>query len=329
MGRDMKRREFLHALGVASAAWPLASGVRGARAQAPDRVFRLAHLANSAASENFTRQITLPELARLGFAEGRNLIFDGRVGQPDVLQRLAGELLEGRPDAILTVGPALAPAAAATRTVPIVAFGFDPIALGLAASYAKPGGNVTGVVILAGEFEAKRLSILVEAAPDRRRIAALVPPNGRGGNEAALRKAAGGLGVELLVFPAGAPDDYQAAFAGMKKQGAQALIIAATPEFDRDAKQLASLALAARLPTVCEWASMAHAGCMIGYGPSRTGLRKRLAHLVAQVFRGVPVGDIAIETPTTSEFALNMGVAKELGVDVPLSIRASVDEMID
>jgi putative ABC transport system substrate-binding protein len=320
----MDRRAFVSGIGFAAASLPLC-----AHAQTSNRMYRLAHLANSAASEAYTRQITLPELARLGFVEGRNLVFEGRVGQPDALPGLVAELLANKPDAILTVGPALIAAGAATKTVPIVSFGFDPIALGLAANYARPGGNVTGVVILVGEMEAKRLSILHEAVPDRRRVAALVPPNGRGGNEAALRKAAAGLGVELLAFPAGAPGDYQAAFAAMKAQGAQALLIGATPEFDRDAKQLADLALDARLPTICEWSDMAHKGCMIGYGPGRIALRKRLADLVAQIFRGVPAGEIAIETPTVFEFALNAGVAKALDINVPFAIRASADEVID
>src|SRR6202011_2920684 len=115
-------------------------------------------------------------------------------------------------------------------TVPIVVFVSDPIELGLAASYAQPGGSVTGVVILAGELDAKRLSILLEAVPDRRRVAALIPQAGSGG-DVALRKAAAGLGVELLVFAVAAPGDYPAAFEAMRAQGAQALVIAAAPQF--------------------------------------------------------------------------------------------------
>ena len=178
-------------------------------------------------------------------------------------------------DAVVAVGPAVGLAGAATRTVPIVSFGFDPIELGFAASYAKPGGNVTGVVVLAGELDAKRLSILQEVMPDRRRFAVLVPRQGNGErDDSALRKAANELGVELLTFAVGAPSDYAAAFVAMQAQSAQALVIGATPQFQRDGRQLARLALDARLPTVCEWAEMAKAGCMIGYGPSRTRVAK-------------------------------------------------------
>jgi putative ABC transport system substrate-binding protein len=117
-------------------------------------------------------------------------------------------------------------------------------------------------VILASELEVKRLSILHEAVPDRRRVAALISSTSAAtaAGEALMRKAAAGLGVELLAFTVAAPADYPAAFAAMRAAGAQALVIGATPEFNRDAAQLAALALEARLPKVCEWAAMAHDG---------------------------------------------------------------------
>jgi putative ABC transport system substrate-binding protein len=319
----MWRRKFIAGL-AGTVAFPLAI-----RAQMPNRIYRLGHLANSSDAEAFTRQITLPELARLGFVEGRNLVFDVRVGELDALPGLMRELLAARPDVIVAIGPATAPAGAATRIVPIVAFGTDPIELGLAASYAQPRGNVTGVVILTSELDAKRLSILLEAVPDRRRVAALIPQARSGGVDVALRKAAAGLGVELLVFAVATPGDYAAAFEAMRAQGAQALVIAAASEFQRDGRQLAGLALEARLPTVCEWAEMARAGCLIGYGPNRTELRKRIADQIAQIFRGVAPGDIPIERPTAFAFALNLGIAKSLDLIVPSAVLARADEVIE
>lgn len=324
----MRRRDFLAGLASTAAAWLLVAGAIPALAQTPNRVYRLAHISNSADSEAFTRQITLPELAKLGFVEGRNLVFDGRVGELDALPGLIRELLAGQPDAVVAVGPAIGLAGAATRTVPVVTFGFDPIELGLAASYARPGGNVTGVVILISELEPKRLSLLLEAVPDRRRVAALVPAR-NGANETALRKVAAGLGVELLIFPAAAPSDYPAAFAAMQAQGAQALVIGATPQFQRDGKQLAGLALEARLPTVCEWAEMAHAGCLMGYGPSRTALRKRMADQLARIFRGTSPGELPIEQPIVFEFAINQKIAKSLDVSIPPAVLIRADEVIE
>jgi putative ABC transport system substrate-binding protein len=325
----MKRREFIALAGGAAALWPLVAGAPPTLAQTPGRIYRLGHLANSAPSEASARQTTLPELAKLGFVEGRNLVFDARLGESDAMPGLARELLAARPDAVIAVGgAAIAAAGAATRTVPIVTFGANPIELGLAANYARPGGNVTGVVILASELEVKRLSILLEAAPDRKRIAVLTSPATAIG-EAAMRTAAGRLGVELLAFSATGPVDYPTAFAAMQAAGAQALVISATSEFYRHGKQLAALALEARLPTVCEWADMAQVGCLIGYGPNRTALRKRMADQIAQIFRGVSPGDIAIETPTVLELTVNKTIAKSLDLSIPLAVLAQADEVIE
>jgi putative ABC transport system substrate-binding protein len=320
----MFRRTLIGGLAF-TAAFPLA-----AHTQAPNRVYRLGHLANSRDSETFTREITLPELAKLGFVEGRNLIFDGRVGEADALPILMRELLAARPDAVVAVGPALAPAGASTRTVPVVAFGSDPIGLGLAASYAHPGGNVTGVVILSSDLDAKRLGLLREAVPERRRIAMLVPRQGIGTrNDNAVKSLAARLGIELLIFEVGSPKDYQAAFAQMRAEGAQALVIGANPQLQRDSKQLAGLALDAKLPTICEWAEMARDGCMLGYGPSRLELRRRMADQIAKIFQGSMPGDIPIEQPTAFEFTLNLKIARSLDLTVPTSVLTRADEVIE
>jgi putative ABC transport system substrate-binding protein len=328
----MKRRAFTALVGGA-AFWLLIASVGSVHAQTPGRIYRLGHISNSAISDANSRKIILPELAKLGFVEGRNLIFDGRVGQLDAQSGLMRELLTTQPDVVIAIGPALAAVGAVTRTVPIVSFGRDPIELGLAQTYARPRGNVTGVVILISELEVKRLSILHEVVPDRTRVAVLVSsaaysaPTAIG--EAALRNAAAGLGIELLAFPVAAPADYPAAFAAMRAAGAQALVISATSEFDRDGKQLAALALEARLPTVCEWADMAHAGCLIGYGPNRTALRQRMAAQIAEIFRGTAPGDIAIELPTAFELALNQKIAKSLDLSIPISVLTSASEVIE
>jgi putative ABC transport system substrate-binding protein len=144
-----------------------------------------------------------------------------------------------------------------------------------------------------------------------------------------MRKTAAILGVELLAFTVATPADYPTAFAAMRAAGAQALVIGATSEFYRDVKQLAALALEARLPTVCEWADMAHAGCLIGYGPNRTLLRKRQAAQIARIFGGVAPGDVAIERPTVFEFAVNQKIAKSLDVSIPLAVLAQADDVIE
>ena len=144
-----------------------------------------------------------------------------------------------------------------------------------------------------------------------------------------MRKAAAALGVELLAFTVAAPADYPAAFGAMRAAGAQAVMISANPEFYRDGKQLAALALEARLPTVCEWAEMAQTGCLIGYGPNRAALRKRMAAQIALIFRGTAAGDVAIELPTVFEFAINQKIAKSLDLNIPAGVLVRADEVID
>jgi putative tryptophan/tyrosine transport system substrate-binding protein len=302
-----------------------------ASAQTPNRVYRLGHLAPAAAAEQLSRELMMPELAKLGFVEGRNLVVEWRVGdaaaQPDQMR----ELLAGRPDAIVAIASAVIAASAATRTVPIVGFGTDPVELGLAASLARPGGNVTGVVILAGELDAKRLDLLHDALPGRRRVAALLSSTAPASrtSERDMRVVAASAGIELLAFSVAAAADYPAAFAAMRTAGAEMLVISASPQFFNDMKILTALALEVRLPTICEFAINAHDGCLIGYGPNRPALRRRNADQVARIFRGVAPGEIPIELPTIFELVVNGKVARALGLDLPAALLARADEVIE
>jgi putative tryptophan/tyrosine transport system substrate-binding protein len=299
---------------------------------AGERVFRLAELASAKVSLDITRAETLPELARLGFREGRNLVVEERAGEPAEMERLARDFVLAKPDAIIAIGPdAIRAAAGATKTVPIVTFGNDLVEQGLAASYARPGGNVTGVVILAEDLDGKRLDVLHETVPSARRVAALFLPSlaYRDTTEREIRKVASSSGIELLAFDAEGPEHYPAAFAAMRAAGAQALLITANPTFNRDAGRLAQLALEARLPMMCEWAENARSGCLLGYGPSRSDLRRRVAHYVARIFQGATPADLPIETPTRFELAVNVRTAKALGVEMPPSLLARADEVIE
>ena len=145
-----------------------------------------------------------------------------------------------------------------------------------------------------------------------------------------MRSVAASAGIDLLDFTAAAaPADYKAAFAAMRAAGAQALVIAATPEFFRDATSLAALALEARLPTICQWAEMARTGCLLGYGPSRLEQRRRNTDQIARILRGAAPGDVPIELPTLFEFAVNLKVARALGLELPPAILARADEVIE
>jgi putative ABC transport system substrate-binding protein len=308
---------------LAAPAWAQSGG---------DRMFRLGHIAPSKLSLDFTRQATMPELAKLGFVEGRNLAVIERHGDGAALPRLVQEMLQQNPDAIIAIGPEVVrTVSAATKTVPIVGFGPDVMFLGIAASQSRPGGNVTGVVILAPQLDAKRLELLKQAIPAVRRISALLMPSTpqRQGSEIAMRNFAANAGITLQVLDAGRPDQYAPAFAKMREAGAEAVVITANAIFYRDGRQLADLANASKLPSICEWADMVEMGCMLGYGPSRTELRRRLAYYVAQIFRGTPPGDLPVETPTHFELAINLKVARTLGVTIPADMQARADYVIE
>ena len=328
--RSLRRRRGDRVRGLLTcflaASMPLAAVAAG------EKVYRLAELEPSAASFQFTHEVTLPELAKLGFSEGRNLILDARVGDAQAMPGLVRELLRADPDALIAVGPEAARAAhEATSTVPLVMLGPDFVRYGWAESLAHPGGNVTGVATLAVELDGKRLDLLHQAVPTARHIAALSMRSVESGqpSEQEMRTVAASAGVHLLTFEATGPDDYPAAFAAMRAAGAQALAIVANPLFIRDAPSLAQLALDANLPTVCEWAEMAKSGCMLSYGPNRSELRLRIAHNVAQIFQGAAPGDLPIEQPTHFDFAINLKTAQTLGLTVPPSILARADEVIE
>jgi putative ABC transport system substrate-binding protein len=299
-------------------------------ATAAEKSYRLGDLEPSAASAEITQYTTVPELAKLGFQEGTNLVIDRRVGDATAMPGLAQDLILSRPDAIIAFGAdAVLAAQKASTTIPIVTFGPDPVMLGLAASVARPGGHVTGVVVLGVELNAKRLDLLRQVVPTAKRVAALVSRSRDDASERAMQELAASTGAELLVFEADGPDDYPAAFAAMRSARAEALAITATPYFYRDAPLLARLALEAGLPTVCEFAETAHSGCLLGYGPDRPELRRRMAHYVAEIFHGAAPGDLPIEQPTHYQFAVNMKTAAAFGLTIPPSILARADEVIE
>src|SRR5262245_16968198 len=327
-----KRMLHLLVISLTLAPFLLTAWLIPANAQDPDRVYRLGHLALTADSERRTHEFALPELAQLGFVEGQNLKLIMRSGHAAALPDLARELLATKPDAIMAIGgTAVRAAREVTSSIPIVMFADDPVGIGLVTSFARPGGNVTGIANMVVELQGKRLGLLLEAIPRARRIAALLQrtlltrePGGH-----TLRASAVAAGIELLIYTADSRSDYQVAFAAMRADGAEALLIGAAPELFQDRKLLAALALEARLPTSCEWADMARDGCLLGYGANVREMRRRLAQYVALVLSGAKPGDLPIEQPTTFELAVNLKTARALGVTIPRALLQRADEVID
>jgi putative ABC transport system substrate-binding protein len=238
------------------------------------------------------------------------------------------ELLDaGTPDAILAIGTeSLRIAREMTKTIPIVAFGPDVIAEGFAESLAHPGSNVTGVMILSAEMEAKRLDLLHEAFPEARRVAALLRS---ATSEKAMRTTATRDGIDLIVFAGSSPADYTQDFAKMHEAGAEALAVGSHPELFRDAERIATLAIESGLPTICQWAEMARSGCLIGYGPSLPELYRRTAGYIARIFRGASPAELPIEQPTKFDLSINLRTARSIGATLPTSILLRADEVIE
>jgi putative ABC transport system substrate-binding protein len=307
-------------------------------AKAQEKVWRVSVLTPNSFGESTIRQITLPELARLGFEEGRNLTYEvfSADEHHERLPALAAELVARKPDAIIAVAPpAIRAAHAATSTIPIIMSfgGEDPVAAGWAQSYARPGGNVTGVVMLSPEHDGKRLHVLHEAFPRGKRVAVLFDSRVRSAPDDRftrhVRAAAQRSGIEILPFYAAGRAEYEAVFQAMRLARPDALQIASSPVFTSDVDHLADLALTAGLPTICEWPDSAKKGCLLGYGPDRGELRRRTAEFVARIFRGSAAGELPIEDPTKFELIVNLRTARALRVEVPLSVLARADEVVE
>ena len=310
--------------------------VAKARAQAPGRIYRLGVLGPGDASSwlmSPMRTITLAKLAEYGFAEDHNLQVQVHFGSGESLPELAQELVTAQPDVIVAISrSAILAARRATSTIPIVMsfIGEDPVAAGLAANITRPGGNVTGLIMLAPELDAKRLELLREAIPDAQRIAVLISNRAEEDQKkATMETIARRLGAELRFFPVSGPNDYVAAFKSMGAWRAQALAVGSAPELFRDATEIARMAADERLPTVCEWREMASAGCLLGYGPNLVELRHRTADYVVRILNGAAPGDLPIEGPTRFEFAVNARTAQKIGVVLLPSILLRADEVIE
>jgi putative ABC transport system substrate-binding protein len=300
-------------------------------AQIRDKGHRIAVISPSTSSIEQIRSLVLPELARLGFAEGRNLTVTSHVGLPTRMAELAREALGARPDVVVaSTTIAIQAVKAVSSSVPIVMCfgGEDPVADGLARSLNRPGGNVTGLVVLATELDGKRVSLLHEAVPTAGRIAVLArrPPS-HVAQVGEMQRVAVGLGLEAQVFYADEPADYAAAFAGMRAASVAALALVSAPW--PETAILSQHAIVAGLPTVCSGAYMVRDGCLLGYAPNLIALRRRAADYVARILSGTAPGELPIEQPAVFEFTVNIKTANALGITIPPSIMVRADEVIE
>ncbi len=329
----MKRR----ALGLPLLLGVLAPWPPGLRAQSKEGIARVGVLRPSAAPADRADLLLtgLPRaLAERGYVEGRNLLLDTRWadGDPARLSELAGALSRSNPELIVAVSAAAVRAVQqAAPALPVVMFGnFDPVALGLVASLARPGGMLTGVLIAPdGTLAGKRLELLKEAAPQARRMAYLAPPLDATTqlqlNE--VRSAAAVLGLEL--FEAEVRDgDYAGAFERLAARRSQALMVGGHTFFMRDRAQIIALAAQYRLPAIYEWREQARDGGLMAYSTSLYGLYQRLAGMIERILKGAKPGDLPIERPSTFELVINLKTAQALGLTMPRSLLTRADEIL-
>jgi putative ABC transport system substrate-binding protein len=329
----MKRRQFITLLGSAAAAWPLA-----ARAQQAEKVRRVGALMNLTADdlEASARVTALAQgLQQLSWTVGHNLRIDYRWGAVDAdhSRRYAAELVALAPDVILAGGsPAVAALQEATRTVPIVfANVVDPVGAGFVDSLAQPGGNATGFIMYEYGLSAKWLELLKEIAPEVKRVAVLrdaaIAPGI--GQLAVIQAAAPSFGVE--VRPVGVRDanEIERAVTAFARSSNGGLIVTGSPLTAAYRKLIIALAARDRLPAVYAFRYFATSGGLISYGPDTTDQFRRAAGYIDRILKGEKPADLPVQAPTKYELVINLRAAKALGLEVPATLLARADEVIE
>ena len=279
-------------------------------------------------------------LGEVGFVEGQSVAIEYRWADSnfDRLPALAADLVKRRVDLIVTSGggvPVARAAKNASPTIPIVFIsGDDPVAAGLVANHARPGGNLTGLSFLIVELTPKRFELLRELVPKARVIGLLVPTHRRPASEQIMREvqeAARLSGVRLEILKAGTDSEIDAAFAALTRSQAGALVVDADPFFNRPRQRELIVALAARhaIPTVSAFREFALAGGLMSYGASLTNAFRELGVYAGRVLKGARPADLPVEQPTMFEMSLNLTTAKALGLAIPPSILARADEVIE
>ena len=326
----MNRRRFVAAIGAALAA-PLESF-----AQQPAKIARIGFLIPAYASSYASRVEALRAgLRERGYVEGRDFVIEFRVadGNYDRLPGLAAELARLKVDVIVTAGtPGTRAAKQATAAIPIVmAVSGDAVATGLIASLARPGGNVTGTTYFDPELHAKRLELLKEAVPRITRVGALINPDNpqaTGTTLQALRRAAESLKVELPLFEARRPSEFEGAFSAMAKRPVDAVAIVDDPMFLGNLRSIADIAANTRLPSTGA-KEFAEAGGLIGYGVDFAGTFRRAAYFVDRILRGTKPNELPVEQATRFELVINRKAASALGVAIPQQLLLRADKVIE
>src|SRR5262245_46981014 len=327
----MKRREFISLIGGAAAAWP-----RAARAQQSGPMPAIGFLGGSSLTERRPLLTAFRQaLTEAGFGEGQNIAIEYRwaEGQYDRLPALAVELVR-RQVAVLVAGdgPSALAAKAATTTVPIVFnTGIDPVQVGLVTSLNRPGGNLTGVNMIAGPLPAKQLGLLHDLVPAAATIAVLINPNNANAEHdaATVQDAARAVGVQVLVTRAVVETDFENVFATLARERAGALLVNSDVFFTSRRGQIAALSVRRTLPLMSSWREFVVAGALISYGPSISAAYRQIGLYTGKILKGAKPAELPVIQPTSFELVINLKTAKALGLNVPLHLQQLADEVIE
>jgi len=327
---NVRRRELIALLGSAAATWPLAA--RAQQAAMPVIGF----LSSVSAPVTSKRIASFGHgLSETGYAVGRDVTVEARMaeGEYDRLPALAADLVGRRVGLIAALAPQAAFAAkAATTTIPIVFVGgLDPVQAGLVASLNRPGGNVTGVTFIGASLGAKRLELARELVPNVAVIALLTHPNSPDASEELrdLNTAAKTIGQELLVVSATSDLDFEAAFASIVRHRAGALLIGQDPFLFQAGGQLVALAARHRIPAIYGNNELVPAGALISYGASLPDAWRLAGVYAGRILKGAKPGDLPVVQPTKFELVINLQTARALGLEVPPTLLARADEVIE
>jgi ABC-type uncharacterized transport system substrate-binding protein len=324
----MRRRDFIKVIGGTAAFWPL-----DASAQEPGRTYRLGGLTPS--PRDAPHYVGLfDELRRFGFIEGQNLNVDWRgYGlRPEQFPDMAVELIKAKVDVIFCAGDvAIRAAQQATATIPILAVTDDMVGSRLVRSLARPGGNTTGVSILATELDGKRQEILIEAVPGLRHIVALADTNTTAPRQLqALQEAARARGAELSIHRVAKAEEIAPAIDIAKASNGAALNVLASPLLFAHRQVIIECVATLRLPAIYQWAETAEEGGLIGYGPRLVSLwRDVVARQLVKILRGAIPADLPVEQPTNFELVINLRTAKAIDHEVPAGLVLRADKVIE
>jgi putative ABC transport system substrate-binding protein len=325
----MKRREFITLVGGATAAWPLP-----ARAQQSGKLPTIGFLgATTTLNQSQMVAAFVGRLREFGWIEGRTVTIEYRLaeGRPERFAEIAAEFVRLKVDVIVTLGGAVLAAKQATSVIPIVfAAASDPVGSGLVASLARPGGNITGLSAQTPDLAGKRVELLREVVPGLHRLAILTNVDypaamlEMGEAQAAART----LGLKVATLEIRSAKDIVPAFEALTG-GADALYVCIDPLLNTNRIRIITLANIARLPMMSGFRENVEAGGLMSYGPDNRDLFRRAAEFVDKILRGAKPADIPIEQPTKFDFVINLTTAKALGLEVPPTLLARADEVIE